>query len=132
MATTSIETSIFQDLGIAELILGDIAAFSAGQPVTSPKSIQIGGQAWIPTVQVLPNGPTAPFVTVSGGIMAVFSVGLELFEEFSAGASIALAFKFGKTWYGFTLAPEPSVPSSIGLVQSHLGPTATITISGKE
>ena len=54
--------SIIQDLGIVEEVLADVAAFAAGQPINA----SVDGYSV--SVQVLPNGPVAPFTVISGGI----------------------------------------------------------------
>ena len=94
--------TIVQDLDILELVLGDIAAFAAGKPVT--QSITEGGSTYSVTVQVLPSGPVAPFQTFSGGFLAILSMILVDFASFSAGQPIQIAEKIGATWYGTSVA----------------------------
>lgn len=91
--------SLLQDLGVVEAVVGDVAAFAAGQPVTTA----IDGYGV--SVQVLPTGPVAPYTVVSGSIFSIIFVVLGLVSEFSAGASISLAIRENVTWYGVTLTP---------------------------
>jgi len=92
--------SILQDLGILEQVAGDIAGFAAGQPITQT----IDGYGV--SVQVLPNGPVAPFTAISGGFFQILFAALGLAGEFAAGTPINLAIKENKTWYGVTLTPK--------------------------
>ena len=92
--------SILQDLGILETVAGDIAGFSAGQPVAS--SIDGYGES----VQVLPNGPAAPFTEITGSFLQMLLAAIGLAGEFAAGTPIQLAVKENKTWYGVTLTPK--------------------------
>lgn len=98
--------SLIQDLGIVEQALGDVAAFAAGQPVAAT----IDGYGV--SVVVLPNGPVAPYQTISGGIFQIILVVLGLASEFAAGVPIQLAVRENKTWYGVTLAPKVAAPAS--------------------
>ena len=103
--------SIIQDLGIVEVVLGDVADFAAGQPVNA----SVDGYGI--SVQVLPNGPTPPFTAISGGIFGIILAVLGLAGEFAAGAPISLAVKENKTWYGVTLTPKTApqaVPTAPG------------------
>jgi hypothetical protein len=60
-------------------------------------------------VQVLPNGPAAPFTQISGGIFEIILAVVALAGEFSAGAPISIAVKENKTWYGVSLTrPAPA------------------------
>ena len=94
--------SIIQDLGIVETVLGDVAAFAAGQPVNG----SIDGYAV--EVVVLPNGPVAPYQVLSGGFFAIVIAVLGLGAEFAAGTPVQLAVKENRTWYGVTLTkPAP-------------------------
>jgi hypothetical protein len=93
-------SSLIQDLGIVETVLGDVAEFAAGQPVNA----SIDGYAV--SVQVLPNGPAAPFTAISGGIFGIILAVLGLAGEFAAGTPVSLAIKENKTWYGVTLTPK--------------------------
>ena len=98
-------SSIIQDLGIVETVLGDVAAFAAGQPVNA----SIDGYAV--SVAVLPNGPVPPYQTISGGFFAIVVAVLSLASEFAAGTPISLAVKEANTWYGVTLAKAtPAAP----------------------
>lgn len=99
--------SLISDLGLAEIALADISAFAAGQPVTTSRSI--GGVTYTISVVVLPNGPTAPYVEIKGGFLAIFELVLSLLTEFTTGGSIAIAEKVGATWYGTTLTPSAPV-----------------------
>lgn len=92
--------SLLQDLGIIETVAGDIAGFAAGQPVAS--TIDGYGVA----VQVLPNGPAAPYTEITGGLLQILLAAIGLAGEFAAGAPISLAIKENKTWYGVTLTPK--------------------------
>ena len=94
--------SIIQDLGVVEEVLGDIASFASGNPIAAT----ISGYAV--SVQVLPNGPVAPFTEITGGIFQIIIAVIGLVGEFSAGAPINLAVKENKTWYGVTLTPKPA------------------------
>lgn len=92
--------SLLQDLGIIETVAGDLAAFAAGQPVAST----IDGYGV--SVQVLPNGPAAPYTTISGGFLAELLGAISLAAEFAAGAPVSIAIKENKTWYGVSLTPK--------------------------
>lgn len=92
-------SSLLQDLGIVETVVGDVAAFAAGQPVNTA----IDGYGV--SVLVLANGPVEPYTVVSGSIFSIILVVLGLVSEFSAGAPISLAIKENVTWYGVTLTP---------------------------
>jgi hypothetical protein len=92
--------SIIQDLGIVETVLGDVASFAAGNPVAA--SIDGYGVS----VQVLPDGPAAPYVVIEGSIFQILLAVIGLVGAFSAGAPIQLAVHENKTWYGVTLTPK--------------------------
>ena len=99
-------SSILQDLGIVEEVLGDIASFASGNPIAAT----ISGYAV--SVQVLPNGPAAPFTEITGGIFQILLAALGLAGEFAAGTPIQLAVKENKTWYGVTLSPKVPTPAA--------------------
>ncbi len=94
--------TILQDLGIVETVVGDIAAFAAGQPVAAT----IDGYAV--KVQFLPAGPVAPFTEFTGGVFAMLLTAMTLAGSFAAGSSISIAIKENKSWYGVTLTPPSS------------------------
>jgi len=95
--------SILQDLEVVEVILGDIAAFAAGQPATVTKSI--GGETYTLAVVVLPNGPTGtPYQVISGSFWSVFLTALADASAIAAGAPLQIAEKIGNTWYGSALS----------------------------
>lgn len=96
--------SILQDLGIVETVLGDVAAFAAGNPVATTVD------GYDVSVKVLTGGPVAPFQTISGGIFGIILAALELAGEFAAGSPISLAIKENNTWYGLSLTkPAPTI-----------------------
>lgn len=102
MMTTSaqLKLSFLQELNVAELIVGDIAAFAAGQAVNA--SPTIAGQKLSVSVIHLPNGPASPYVVISGTffgeVLEAFAIG----EQFSAGQPVQVAMKEGNSWYGIT------------------------------
>lgn len=93
-------SSIIQDLGIVETVLGDVAGFAAGNPVAA--SIDGYGVS----IQVLPNGPAAPYTEITGSIFAIILAVIGLAGSFAAGAPVQVAVKENKTWYGVTLTPK--------------------------
>ena len=90
-------TTLIQDLGLVETVLGDVASFAAGQPVEA----KVDG--YDVSVVVLPNGPAAPYQVISGGFFSILLAALGLAAEFAAGSPIQLAVKENKTWYGVSL-----------------------------
>jgi hypothetical protein len=97
--------SILQDLGLVETALGDVAAFAAGEPISTTKLI--GNTNYTASVVVLPNGPAAPYQDIGGGFFAILEAVLGDVGAFSAGAPVSIAVKENKTWYGLTLAAAP-------------------------
>lgn len=93
--------SLLQDLGIIETVAGDIAGFAAGAPVAST----IDGYGV--SVQVLPNGPAAPYTEITGTFLQELLAAIGLAGEFAAGTPVQIAVKENKTWYGVTLTPKP-------------------------
>lgn len=99
--------NIIQELGLVETVLGDVASFAAGQPV----STTVPGTNYTASVQVLPNGPVAPYQELSGSIFSIIGTVLADAAAFAEGAPVSLAVKENKTWYGLTLATKVPVPA---------------------
>lgn len=97
--------SILQDLQLFETILGDVAAFAAGQPVSTTKTV--GNETYSISIVHLPNGPAAPYQTISGNFFAILGIVLADAAAIAAGAPIAVAEKIGNTWYGTNLSIVP-------------------------
>lgn len=97
--------SLLQDLGVAEEALADLAAFAAGQPINAT----ISGYA--ASIVHLPNGPTPPYVVISGSVLNILVTVLGMYAAFESDAPIAIAAKEGNTWYGITLA-KPAAPAA--------------------
>jgi hypothetical protein len=94
--------SILQDLGIVEVVLADLPAFAAGQPIDTTIS------GYNVSVVHLPNGPTPPYVAITGSFFSMLIAVLGEYEAFAAGAPVSIAAKEGNTWYGITLTkPGP-------------------------
>jgi hypothetical protein len=98
--------SILQDLGIVELILGDIAAVAAGKTVTQTETV--GSDVVTASIVVLPNGPTGSAYQVFDG--SFWNILILLFSDAAAiasGAPVMIAEKLGNTWYGATFSVAP-------------------------
>jgi hypothetical protein len=93
--------SILEDLEIVEVVLGDLAAFAGGQPVSTMKTI--GSETYSISVALLPNGPVAPYTTIQGTFLSVLFTVLADATAVAAGAPLAIAVKENKSWYGLTL-----------------------------
>lgn len=92
--------NIIQELGLVETVLGDVASFAAGQPI----SAKVPDTPYNASVQVLPNGPVAPYQELSGSIFSIIGTVLADAAAFAAGSPVSLAVKENKTWYGLTLS----------------------------
>jgi hypothetical protein len=97
--------SILQDLNLFETILGDVAAFAAGQPVSTTATV--GSETYSVSVTHLPNGPVAPYQVIAGNFFAVLGMVLADAAAISAGAPLNIAEKIGNTWYGTALTVVP-------------------------
>ncbi len=103
--------TLFQDLQIGEQILGDLAAFASGKPVT--QSGRFGSMNYTAEVQALPNGPSGtPFQVLEGGPLALMSIAFGDVAAFSAGQPIKIAEKIGNTWYGTSFSAAAAVSTS--------------------
>jgi hypothetical protein len=58
------------------------------------------------SVQVLPNGPAAPYTEITGSFLQELLAAISLAAEFAAGTAVQIAVKENKTWYGVTLTPK--------------------------
>jgi len=97
--------SILQDLGLVETAFGDVAAFAAGEPISTTKTI--GNSNYTAQIVVLPNGPVAPYQDIGGGFFGILEAVFGDVAAFAAGAPVAIAVKENKTWYGLTLSALP-------------------------
>jgi hypothetical protein len=102
--------NLLQELGLVEAALGDVAAFAAGQPVSG--TAKIGNTDYTASVVVLPNGPAAPYQSITGSVLSIIGVVLGDVAAFSAGAPVAIAIKENKTWYGLTLSEATNQTNS--------------------
>lgn len=100
--------NFFQELGVVEAILGDVAAFASGQPV----SANVPNTKYTASVVILPNGPVAPYQTLSGSFFSILEVAFTDAAAFAAGAPLQIAVKENKSWYGISLSqPAPISPA---------------------
>jgi hypothetical protein len=90
--------TFFQDLAIAEVVIGDIETFAQNAPV-AVNSVTVAGVTISGSVVRLPNGPTAQFAAITniGGVIGLGFVA-------AAGAPVSFAEKIGNTWIGYTLS----------------------------
>lgn len=100
MSTTA-APSLLVDLEVAEGIIGDVAAFAAGQAVSA--SPTIAGSKCNVSVIHLPNGPTAEYPALNGNIGQEFLEALTLGAEFQAGAQASAGVKIVNSWYGISI-----------------------------
>ncbi len=101
--------TLLQEIGAGEQILGDVAAFAAGQPVNG--SAVIGGKKV--NVAVVNLGTTPPaadsgYTVFTGGWLQSLITGITLGSEVAAGAPVKVAEKIGNTWYGETVTIAPA------------------------
>lgn len=94
--------SLLQDLGLVETALGDLAAFAAGQPITSP-AVTVGADKYDVSVVHLPGGADVSYQTIGGGFFAILGFAIEDAAAIAAGQPVKIAVKEGNTWYGVTL-----------------------------
>jgi hypothetical protein len=102
--------SFIDDLEIIEAILGDVAAFASGQPISVTKTI--GSETYSLSVVALPSGPAAPYQVITGTFWSILLTALADASAIAAGAPLAIAEKVGNTWYGTTVAVVPKVSAS--------------------
>ena len=97
--------TIIQDLELGEVIAGDIQGFAAGnvQPFgpTTVSGVTVSG-----SVQVLLNGPVAPFQTFTGSLFGIILLILQDAGAIASGTPLSIAFKVNKTWYGVALTAK--------------------------
>lgn len=94
--------NIFEDLQLANAIVGDLAAFAAGKPIAATQNV--AGKTFSFEVVHLPDGPVAPYQSIGGNILMIFLTVMADAQAISAGAPVSLAIKEGVTWYGVTVA----------------------------
>lgn len=93
-------SSLLQDLGLVETILGDISSFAAGNAVSG------SFEGYTVSVKLLPSGPAAPYEPISGSFTSILFTVLALAGQFQEGALIAIAVKENTTWYGVMVTPK--------------------------
>lgn len=110
--------SLLQELGVLDTVVSDLAAFAAGEPI--PANID----GYDATVVHLPNGPVAPYITISGSFLSILLTALTEYATFASGQPIYLAIKEGNTWYGLTLAKPANSSQATTLAGSRAIPPA--------
>lgn len=113
--------TLIQDLGLVEAVLGDVVAFAGGQPVSATL------EGYDVALQVLPSGPVAPYITLSGSILSIIGVVLTEYVAFSSGAPVSLAIKEGNTWYGLTLSKPALAVAPASLTLASAAEHASVT-----
>jgi len=105
--------SFIQDLELAEVILGDVAAFASGKPLSATKSF--GDETVAFQAVILPSGRTGtPYTVFSGSIWEIFALVVGDAAALAAGAPLQIAEKLGNTWYGISIQvmPKSSAPAA--------------------
>jgi hypothetical protein len=91
--------TVFEEVGGIAGVLGDVAAFASGQPVTAPP-ITLGPSQYSVSFVHLANGPVAPYQVISGSILTILGIVLSDYETIAQGGTFSIAEKIGNTWYG--------------------------------
>jgi hypothetical protein len=106
--------TLWQDLGIGEVILEDLTAVVSGQPASFSKTVE--GITFTGSVVTLPNGPTGTsYVVFTGSVWQILGLLMMEGSAFAAGSPIQIAEKVGNTWLGYTFAeakPAAATPAA--------------------
>jgi hypothetical protein len=89
--------TFFQDLAVAEAVIGEIESFAQNAPV-AVNPVHVGGVEISGSVVRLPQGPTPQFPALTN-IGAILGLGLMA----AGGSAVSFAEKIGNTWIGYTL-----------------------------
>lgn len=94
--------TLWEDLGIAEVVLGDVVAFAGGQPATVTRAVS--GYSITDSIVHLPSGPAQTgYQVFSGSVWQILGLLLADAGAAQAGAPVQIAEKVGNSWYGHTL-----------------------------
>ena len=95
--------TFWQELGVAEVIMGELSSFASGTPATITR--QVSGYSVSATVTHLPNGPAGTgYQVFSGSLWQIFGLILGDAAAIQGGAPVQIAEKVGNTWYGETIS----------------------------
>lgn len=90
--------TFLQEVGLLEVVAGDVVAFAAGSSVS--KTQKIGSSNVTVSAQILPNGPTPDYQVFTGSFFSILGLALADLAAVQAGSPIKIAEKIGNHWYG--------------------------------